>query len=339
MKVYQKIQYDKLSEKLNKILLDLRAKRNIDTSTIISKKINILNQYMEDCSLNSCVIAVSGGLDSSVTLGLIKLAMEQEKSPIKKVLALSIPCSNDGATNQDSSTLKAKKLCDHFGIELKVIEIGNNVTSFVNNSVSSTELESDQWARGQAVAYYRTATIYSTTSLMTANGHRSIVVGTTNRDEGAYIGYFGKASDGMVDVQLISDLHKSTLRDIAENLSIPHNIIYDSPTGDMYDGRFDEEVFGVPYDFIELYTYYLSSENKEDFVKKLESFNVKEEFFNMSLNVENMHRYNGHKYLGASPAVHLDILPSLFEGGWKYNTYNGMQNECKQPTYGDHRSW
>ncbi|WP_258957573.1 hypothetical protein [Legionella sainthelensi] len=42
-----------------------------------------------------------------------------------------------------------------------------------------------------------------------------------NRDEGSYVGFFGKASDAMVDIQLISDLHKSEVKKLALFLNIP----------------------------------------------------------------------------------------------------------------------
>ncbi len=32
-------------------------------------------------------------------------------------------------------------------------------------------------------------------------------------------------------------------------------------------------------------------------------------------NVENMHEYNKHKYLGCSPSVHLDVLHTNFKNG------------------------
>ena len=53
--------------------------------------------------------------------------------------------------------------------------------------------------------------------------------GTTNRDEGAYLGFFGKASDGMVDLQPISDLHKSEVRALATRLGVPAEIVEAAP--------------------------------------------------------------------------------------------------------------
>ena len=71
--------------------------------------------------------------------------------------------------------------------------------------------------------------------------------------QGGYIGFFGKASDGMVDIQLISDLHKSEVHALARHLDVPASVIAAVPTGDVFDGRTDEEMIGASYDFIELY--------------------------------------------------------------------------------------
>ena len=36
-------------------------------------------------------------------------------------------------------------------------------------------------------------------------------------------------------------------------MGIPESIMQVTPNGDMYDGRIDTEVFGAPYDIVELY--------------------------------------------------------------------------------------
>ena len=77
--------------------------------------------------------------------------------------------------------------------------------------------------------------------------------GTTNRDEGAYIGFFGKASDGMVDLQPIADIHKSEVYAIAKILNIPEYIINASPKGDVWNNKLDVEMIGAPYDIVEVF--------------------------------------------------------------------------------------
>jgi hypothetical protein len=175
------------------------------------------------------------------------------------------------------------------------------------------------WAEGQLVSYVRTPALYYATSLLTEQGHSAIVVGTTNRDEGAYLGYFGKASDGMVDVQLISDLHKSEVVKTAQALGLPETIIKAIPSGDMYDGRTDEAVFGAPYDFVELYLSILClSEREKKHLTRGWSATEIDQYDTMAARLEKLHKYNAHKYNVGSPAVHLDIMESAVPGGWQY---------------------
>ena len=121
----------------------------------------------------------------------------------------------------------------------------------------------------------------------------------------------------MVDVQLISDIHKSEVYKVANKLKIPKSIINAIPTGDMYDNREDIEVFGASYDFVEIYLNFLnlSVNDKKLFIKELSNVG-KKQFKFYSNNLENLHKYNSHKYLGLSPAVHLDLFDSSISGGW-----------------------
>ncbi|OGJ46292.1 NAD(+) synthase, partial [Candidatus Peregrinibacteria bacterium RIFOXYA12_FULL_33_12] len=165
--------------------------------------------------------------------------------------------------------------------------------------------------------------LYYLTSLLTQNNLPAIVCGTTNKDEGSYLGYYGKASDGMVDVQLISDIHKSEVYELGNLLNIPKNITEAAPSGDMFDGKNDEEVFGAPYDFVELYLEYLSIKNKKikTTIQKTWSAKAKNQFKQLSDNLEALHNYNKHKYLVASPAMHLDIYKYSIPEGWSSKIY------------------
>jgi NAD+ synthase (glutamine-hydrolysing) len=169
--------------------------------------------------------------------------------------------------------------------------------------------------------------LYYYTTLYSDSGAGALLVGTTNADEGQYIGYIGKASDAMVDLQIISDLHKSEIYALAKELGVPESIISVAPTGDMFDGRVDEEVFGFPYGFVELYRYFLvmNSVEKYQFITAVIESGEKEIFDKLQQNVEKMHKYNMHKYLGCSPSVHLDVLDSRVPRGWKYFNYESVR--------------
>ena len=122
----------------------------------------------------------------------------------------------------------------------------------------------------------------------------------------------------MVDLQIISDIHKSEVYKIAELLNIPQEIINTVPSGDMYDGRSDEQVFGATYDFVELFLLLKSIQDKKtvDSIKQKWTINAKKQFIVLSKRLEKLHNYNLHKYLSGSSSIHLDIYERKVPGGW-----------------------
>lgn len=318
MKVYNEQSDRNLSEQLKEIQKEIRKKRNFNPKDYIEQKSNLLNEYMNKYGLKACVIAISGGIDSAVVLGIVKKASEQTNSPIKKIVPMLLPIlKSTGVTNQNEATNRGKELCEKLDLKPYIIDLTS-----VNNEIKKSlepviEIKGEDWAIGQLGPYSRTPILYYTTSLLNQEGFGAIICGTTNKDEGAYLGYVGKASDGMVDVQVISDIHKSEVYQVARELGIPESIIEAIPSGDMYDSRTDETVFGASYDFVELYLNYLNMEDseKEKLISSLDE-KSKEQFDFYAKNLENLHKYNLHKYMAKSPAVHLDLYDSSVKGGW-----------------------
>lgn len=317
MKVYNKIPdtFDLLPG-LKKVLKEIRKNKKFNVNDYIDKKCKILNEYMNLFELNAAVVAVSGGIDSSVTLAIVKKASEYENSPIKKIVPLLLPCYNDGATHQFVATHQAEILCNSLELEPFIFDL-----TLINQEYQKMEqlldIKSDAWGHGQLVDYSRKPAENYVTTLLNVAGYRPITVGTITRTEYGYIGYFGKFGDSLSDVQLISDLMKSEVYKVANVLNIPETIIKAIPSGDMFDGRSDESVFGTSFDFIEIYYYYLNLTNEEQ-EKMLKKLNKKElEQFNFCAeNLETLHAYNLHKYMVKSPSVHLDLWPSGVKNGF-----------------------
>ncbi len=330
MKVYNKQSDNKISSQLKDILENIRKNRNFDAKNYIEEKSNLLNAYMRKSKLKACVIAISGGIDSAVVLGIVKKASEKKDSPIEKIVPMLLPIlKSTGVTNQFEATSRGTELCETLGLKPYIVDLTS-----VNNEIRNTlepviGITGEDWAIGQLGPYSRTPILYYTTSLLNQVGYGAIICGTTNKDEGAYLGYVGKASDGLVDVQVISDIHKSEVYNVAKQLGIPSSIINVTPSGDMYDSRTDETVFGASYDFVELYLNYLNMNDKEkqELVNSLDE-QSKQQFELYSNNLENLHRYNSHKYLSKSPAIHIDLFESSVKGGWDsyYDVINKYMN-------------
>lgn len=323
MRVYNPHSPTQLHPELQDLLVQFRAERNFVAKTYLEKKSILLNSYLQKFNLKSCVVAVSGGIDSAVTLGIVHAASKISGSPIQKIIPVLLPVfSEQGATNQTSALEKGKELCERFELHPTIIDL-TTIHAMIKSTVDhALKVTGDAWATGQLVAYTRTPALYYVTSLLSEQNIPGVICGTTNRDEGAYLGFIGKASDGMVDVQLISDLHKSEVYEVAHLLQIPESIMQAIPSGDMYDGRTDEEVFGAPYTFVELVLLYKTLLNPDEQTSTLEKMSpeARQQFEELNKRIESLHTYNYHKYLSGSPAVHLDLYPSGVPDGWKETT-------------------
>lgn len=306
----------------------VRKNRNFDADMVLEEKVQVLNQYFEHHGLKSAVVAVSGGIDSAVVLGLVAKASCIPGSPIERIVAVTLPApKSQGVTGQITSRDLAIEVCKSFGVECKVMPmdvISKAIRNVVENEIGEPLDEKKDWARGQVVSYARTPVLYYVTSVLAGQGQPGVVVGTINLSEGGYLGYFGKAGDGLVDIQLISDLYKSEVYALGERLMVPKAVMERVPTGDMFDACSDEIVFGAPYDFIELWMEYKrASHSLVRLIEEIVAFDPdsKAQWDEYQANLQRMHQYNAHKYLGKSPSVHLDVMDVKIAGGWDYNVW------------------
>lgn len=324
-----------LDVSLTGLLQQMRKNRNFNAKTYIEAKTIVINDYFRKAGLKGAVVAVSGGIDSAVVLSLLAYAKQKQDSPITTIIPLAIPIfKSKFTTNQNQAEARAKEVIQKNGLQEVVYNLTDAYDILKKTIDSSIKIEGEPWAAGQLVSYLRTPAIYYTTSLLNQQGCPALVCGTTNRDEGSYLGFVGKASDGMVDLQIISDLHKSEVRSVAKLLGVPKSILNTIPTGDMFDGRVDEDVFGASYDFVELFLLLKAMDDESIKQTLLDSLpvNSKKKLTRLSANVEDLHRYNSHKYLIGSPAVHLDVLESGVPDGWTYG-YEKVDHEPKGEKY------
>ena len=299
-------------------LQGLRRRRGFEVRSYVQAKVTLLNEYLGDSGLQACLVGVSGGVDSAVTLALACQAARAPGSPIKKVVAALMPMFvAEGVTHQDLALARGREVAERFGVEPVTVDLSLAHVAVKGAVDAATGTIGGPWAAGQLVSYLRAPALYYLTSLLAQQGFPAVLLGTTNRDEGGYIGFFGKASDGMVDIQLISDLHKSEVYRTARHLGVPEGVIDATPTGDVFDGRTDEEMIGASYDFIELYTLYLTLGGDAE-RSRLEaglSEEARRQFEELRSRLEALHGYNAHKYLGGSPAIHLDAYERAVPGG------------------------
>lgn len=285
---------------LKKFCKDLRK---FDAQYVLNNKLEKINQFFKEEGLDSAVVGLSGGIDSSLVLMLLLEASRQNGSPIKKILGAFIPIYSNGTTGQDRANI--------FVQQLNTQALGYKSYSYTHIDLSKVSQEYrntlkiwDKWSIGQVDSIIRTPALYGLAADLQLGGYKSIVVGTTNRDEGAYIGFFGKASDGMVDLQPIGDLHKSEVMKLSHLLNINPYIICRPPEGNVWDAKLDEDMFGAPYWVLEMYQILIEN-NATYLINYVEDCDDLQKWI---MNIEIQHNKNLHKYKVGSPARYIDVM-------------------------------
>lgn len=291
---------------------------------LLDAKVELLEDYFQQCEINAAVVGMSGGVDSAVVSAILGHCPS-----LKRVIAVAAPISSKGATNQDAAAARAIRQANAFKMEIWKLDLTPAQFCYegiMRCSPSNAEGEKRVWADGQILSIARTPLFYGVAAHLQAEGFRALVAGTTNRSEGSYIGFYGKGSDGMNDIQPISDLWKSHVFAMAEYLGVIPEILNEKPRGDVWDSCCDEEMIGATYPQIEAYLEakckFVWSDEVPDPGFGLSSYISKTRNMPGAEAIEKLHQVNFHKYLVGSPAIHFDILPRHVPGGWtKMNSY------------------
>ena len=323
-------------------LNEYRKQCLFDPAEWVRLKCILFDKYLETHGISGVVVSVSGGIDSAVTLLLMKKTMELPNSHLKRIVALNQPIhSSQWALD------RATELCDKFGIPLTIIDqsqIHNDLTTIFEKTmrtfgyeipkfdmsgaditatymngknISGRDISGNSFSKGQLRSYLRTPANYYAAQLLKEQGFPAIVMGTGNLDEDGYLAYFCKYGDGAVDVQLISDLHKYQVLQVGVVLNVPESILTAAPSADLWDGQTDEDEMGFPYEFVEYYVGYHSKAclpEQMAILNKL-SEESRAEFLKFETLCTSIHKRNAHKLKGV---VNIDCvfeanLPSVEE--------------------------
>jgi NAD+ synthase (glutamine-hydrolysing) len=269
-----------------------RSKRNFDANKWIDQKVAKFVDYLRSSNLSAACVSLSGGVDSAVTLGLIKRAQKVADSPLKRVMGIAQPIHSSGWAID-----RARECAKALDAELIVVDQTTFHTQLSTLVDTASSVKGNPFAQGQLRSYMRTPVNYYVAQLLSQQGTPCIVMGTGNQDEDGYLAYFCKAGDGVVDVQLIADLHKSEVFKVGAALGVPDSILKAAPSADLWEGQTDEDELGFGYDFIELFTggfLTLAESEQKAFVDSL-SADAKTAFDSARKLAETIHRRNKHK--------------------------------------------
>jgi len=198
----------------------------IDSKAVIQQLETFLSDYLKTSGFSGYIIGLTGGLDTAVSASIAVRAVGAEN-----VTALCMPHKTSLHTVKDARTV-AKWL----GINMTEIDITKIVNSYYMDTKSMNPLRV-----GNKMARERMAILFDQ-----AFDSRQLVLGVKNRSEIA-LGYFTWFGDSGCSVDLLGQLYKTQVLQIARELQVPQSILDKPPSADLWPGQTDEDELGLTY--------------------------------------------------------------------------------------------
>ncbi len=182
---------------------------------------------------NGGVVALSGGIDSSLVVALAHEVLGDD------LTAIIMP---EEGISPENDIEDALNLVRSRGINYRYISI-NEAVKWFTKMLPSQDLNDFRTKLTIANVKPRIRMIIN---YMYANYEGKIVLGTSNKTE-LLLGYGTKFGDMAADIYPIGDLYKTQVWQLAEYIGIPTEIIRKKPSAGLWKGQTDEEELGHTY--------------------------------------------------------------------------------------------
>ncbi len=234
-------------------------------------------RQMEAFRRNGAILGLSGGIDSAVVAALAVRALgrdrvvgtfmpERDSDPHSRRDALAV-AERLGIVWREFSLTPMLTLAGVYGaLPLRVLggrklqawAVRRFYERYERTFGESPLLRVMQGTRGKHTAWLDKATAYHRIKhrmrmvmwYYQAEMENRLVLGCCNRTE-EMTGLFVKYGDSAADIAPISRLYKTQVRQLAEHLDLPRQIIDKAPSPDLLPGITDEYVLGLTYDVLD----------------------------------------------------------------------------------------
>ena len=210
-----------------------------------------LKNYLENNGMNTYVLGVSGGVDSSLCAALARNAVGKDK-----LHCLIVPIDSAKEDIEDALTL-VKDL----DLKYDIIDASETFHTYLKDFEKCC-MSFDRSTLGNLKARMRMSILYAV-----AQNERGLVIGTDNADERC-VGYFTKYGDGACDILPIAHLVKAEVVEASKILGIRTSLAERVPTAGLYEGQTDEKEMGVSYKDLDAYV--LGKEVNETAKKRIQ---------------------------------------------------------------------
>ena len=211
-------------------LFELPAELAIDTTVASRVIVDFIRSQLRQAGFERAVLGLSGGIDSALVAYLVADAIGADQ-----LLCVLLPYRTSSPASQGD----AEEVVRRLGCAAELVDITPMVDGYLG--AVADRAEASPLRRGNFMARMRMAVLYDRS--VTWGG---LVVGTGNKTE-SLIGYTTLFGDSACAFNPIGDLYKSQVRQLAEAMGVPDEIIAKAPSADLWPGQTDETEAGFSY--------------------------------------------------------------------------------------------
>lgn len=236
------------------VIEQMRVLPEIDAKYEVERRVNFIKSQLSSSGSKTLVLGISGGIDSCTLGRLAQIAVDElnkQQQNAYQFVAVRLPYNEQADEADAQASIDFIQPSQHFTVNVQPgADAVDQQTLLALDSIGllpSSETKCD-FVKGNVKARIRMVTQYQVAGLLDG-----LVLGTDHSAENI-TGFYTKYGDGACDLAPLFGLNKRQVRQVAEFLGAPHNIIYKAPTADLESlapQKSDEQALGMSYDQID----------------------------------------------------------------------------------------
>ncbi len=219
-----------------------------DAPSEAERRIAFIADYLANSGLQSLVLGISGGIDSTTAGRLCQLAVERLRAAGRQARFIAMRLPYGQQRDEADAQLALQFIRADEVITTDIRPAAEGMLASLKTRLAFETAAQQDFVYGNIKARQRMIAQYAV-----AGARRGLVVGTDHAAE-AVMGFFTKFGDGACDLAPLTGLVKRRVRAIASHLGAPQALVHKVPTADLEELRPqlpDETAYGVTYDQID----------------------------------------------------------------------------------------
>jgi NAD+ synthase len=231
------------------VIDELGVRKDFDADAELEKRVAFLSDYLSSQQLQSYVLGISGGVDSSTAGRIAQLSVERLRARGYEVhfVAVRLPYGTQRDEEDAQLALQFVRPDETLSVDVKSAS-DEMMKSLKRGGAHYVDDFQEDFVLGNIKARARMIAQYAI-----AGARRGAVIGTDHAAE-SLMGFFTKFGDGGADILPLSGLTKRRVRALARAMGANERLVMKVPTADLETltpQRPDEDSYGIAYEDID----------------------------------------------------------------------------------------